>query len=210
MYLRLKLSTGSHHFLDTQAWTAPSERVKSLLPANNGNYAKRKMFLDSNHRHLIWNWKSWWLKCCTAYTKALVSWMGAALLLSRDRSENGSIFGLCWTHLCDVALRGVTLPSSLSSSASTPVLSVNSFTLTAGRGCVVVKSPWVPQLKDTTKDTLEVSVHGSGGAFNRWWLHLSKCWLAPLPWKWNHVKVQNRKQNKLFSLCGTFAASLSL
>lgn len=43
----------------------------------------------------------------------------------------------------------VTLPSSLSSRASTPVLSVNSFTLTAGRGCVVVKSPWVPQLKDT-------------------------------------------------------------
>lgn len=55
------------------------------------------------------------------------------------------------------ANRSVTLPSSLSSSASTPVLSVNSFTLTAGRGCVVVKSPWVPQLKDTTKDTPEVS-----------------------------------------------------
>lgn len=40
-----------------------------------------------------------------------------------------------------------TRPSSLSSSANTPVLSVNSFTLTAGSGCVVVKSPWVPQLK---------------------------------------------------------------
>lgn len=55
----------------------------------------------------------------------------------------------------------VTLPSSLSSSASTPVLSVNSFTLTAGRGCVVVKSPWVPQLKDTTQVTPEVSFHDS-------------------------------------------------
>ena len=55
----------------------------------------------------------------------------------------------------------VTRPSSLSSSASTPVLSVNSFTLTAGRGCVVVKSPWVPQLKDKTKDTPEVSFHDS-------------------------------------------------
>lgn len=41
------------------------------------------------------------------------------------------------------------------------MLSVNSFTLTAGRGCVVVKSPWVPQLKHTTQDTPEVSFHGS-------------------------------------------------
>lgn len=41
----------------------------------------------------------------------------------------------------------VTRPSSLSSRARTPVLSVKSFTLTAGRGCVVVKSPWVPQLR---------------------------------------------------------------
>lgn len=40
----------------------------------------------------------------------------------------------------------LTLPSSLSSRASTPVLSVNSFTFTAGSACVVVKSPWVPQL----------------------------------------------------------------
>lgn len=40
----------------------------------------------------------------------------------------------------------LTFPSSLSSRASTPVLSVNSFTFTAGNGWVVVKSPWVPQL----------------------------------------------------------------
>lgn len=40
----------------------------------------------------------------------------------------------------------LTFPSSLSSRAKTPVLSVNSFTLTAGNGWVVVKSPWVPQL----------------------------------------------------------------
>lgn len=40
----------------------------------------------------------------------------------------------------------LTFPSSLSSRANTPVLSVNSFTFTAGNGWVVVKSPWVPQL----------------------------------------------------------------
>ncbi len=44
----------------------------------------------------------------------------------------------------------VTRPSSLSSRAKTPVLSVKSFTLTAGRGCVEVKSPWVPQLRTHT------------------------------------------------------------
>lgn len=157
------------------------------------------MFLDSNHRSLMWNCKSWWLKCCTANTKALLSSMGAALLLSWDRRENGSILGLCWTHLCNVALRGVTLPSSLSSSASTPVLSVNSFTLTAGRGCVVVKSPWVPQLKDTTKDTPEVSIHGSGKV-----AHLTGDYSisasadSPLPWQWKHGKVQNLKQKQAF------------
>lgn len=41
-----------------------------------------------------------------------------------------------------VALWGrLTRPSSLSSRARTPVLSVNSLTLTTGSGCVVVKSP---------------------------------------------------------------------
>lgn len=155
------------------------------------------MFLDSNHRSLAWNCKTWWLKCCTANTKALVSWMGAALLLSWDRRENGSILGLCWTHLCNVALRGVTLPSSLSSSASTPVLSVNSFTLTAGRGCVVVKSPWVPQLKDTTKDTPQVSIHGSGKV-----AHLTGDYSisasadSPLPESMGKSKTWDR--NKLF------------
>lgn len=44
----------------------------------------------------------------------------------------------------------LTLPSSLSSRANTPVLSVNSFTFTAGSGWVVVKSPWVPQLHTNT------------------------------------------------------------
>ena len=43
-----------------------------------------------------------------------------------------------------------TFPSSLSSRANTPVLSVNSFTFTAGNGWVVVKSPWVPQLHTHT------------------------------------------------------------
>lgn len=72
---------------------------------------------------------------------------------------------LRWVFLCPGRNKtSVTRPSSLSSSASTPVLSVNSFTLTAGRGCVVVKSPWVPQLKDTTKDTPEVSFHDSMAA----------------------------------------------
>lgn len=47
-----------------------------------------------------------------------------------------------------------TLPSSLSSSARTPVLSVKSFTFTAGNGWVVVKSPWVPQLhRNETENT---------------------------------------------------------
>lgn len=40
----------------------------------------------------------------------------------------------------------LTRPSSLSSKARTPVLSVNSFTFTAGSAWVVEKSPWVPQL----------------------------------------------------------------
>lgn len=44
-----------------------------ISPSSYGNYAKRKMFLDSNHRRLAWNCKSWWLKCCMANTKALVS-----------------------------------------------------------------------------------------------------------------------------------------
>lgn len=35
----------------------------------------------------------------------------------------------------------LTRPSSLSSRARTPVVSVNSLTLTTGSGCVVVKSP---------------------------------------------------------------------
>lgn len=103
------------------------------------------------------------------------------------------LFG-CTENICViVAVRGVTLPSSLSSSASTPVLSVNSFTLTAGRGCVVVKSPWVPQLKDTTKDTPEVSFHNSGRAehltgedslSSEHWLSFNlamKAWKSPKP-----------------------------
>lgn len=44
----------------------------------------------------------------------------------------------------------LTRPSSLSSRARTPVLSVKSFTLTDGSGWVVVKSPWVPHLKNTS------------------------------------------------------------
>lgn len=95
------------------SWThkykqSPTERVKSLLSAKNGNYAKRKMFLDSNHRRLTWNYKSCWLKRCVANTKALVSWMGAALLLSPDRSENGCILG-CAEHIC-VMLHSEALP----------------------------------------------------------------------------------------------------
>lgn len=98
-----------------------------------------------------------------------------------------------------VALRGVTLPSSLSSSASTPVLSVNSFTLTAGRGCVVVKSPWVPQLKDTTKDTPEVSFHNSGRAECLTGKDsLSSNTDSALTWQWKHAKVLNLHRNWLF------------
>lgn len=95
-----------------------------------------------------------------------------------------------------VALIGVTLPSSLSSSASTPVLSVNSFTLTAGRGCVVVKSPWVPQLKDTTKDTPEVSFHNSGRAERLTGKYsLQQHWLS-----FNHAKILKLHRNWLFFL----------
>lgn len=43
--------------------------------------------------------------------------------------------------------RNVTLPISLSSSASIPGFSVYNFTLTTGNGCVVVKSPWVSHLQ---------------------------------------------------------------
>lgn len=83
----------------------------------------------------------------------------------------------------------VTLPSSLSSSASTPVLSVNSFTLTPGRGWVVVKSPWVPHLKDTTNDTPEVGFHDSAATHSdpRQRLHLQQpsnsLYLAINVWK---------------------------
>lgn len=45
--------------------------------------------------------------------------------------------------------RNVTLPISLSSSASMPGFSVYNFTLTTGSGCVVVKSPWVSHLRET-------------------------------------------------------------
>lgn len=48
--------------------------------------------------------------------------------------------------LCRSPKGALTRPSSLSSRARTPVLSVKSFTLTAGSACVVEKSPWVPQL----------------------------------------------------------------
>lgn len=49
-----------------------------------------------------------------------------------------------WSSLWQGAL---TRPSSLSSKARTPVLSVNNFTFTAGSAWVVEKSPWVPQLQ---------------------------------------------------------------
>lgn len=51
----------------------------------------------------------------------------------------------------------LTFPSSLSSRAKTPVLSVNSFTLTAGNGWVVVKSPCVPHLMGRQRDFSSVS-----------------------------------------------------
>lgn len=50
----------------------------------------------------------------------------------------------------------LTFPSSLSSRAKTPVLSVNSFTLTAGNGWVVVKSPCVPHLMGRQREIFAV------------------------------------------------------
>ena len=47
----------------------------------------------------------------------------------------------------------ITFPNSLSSSDNMPGFSVYSFTLTAGRGCVVEKSPWVSHLKATLTDS---------------------------------------------------------
>lgn len=56
---------------------------------------------------------------------------------------------------CTRSVKGaLTRPSSLSSKARTPVLSVNSFTFTAGSAWVVEKSPWVPQLWTEWKNSV--------------------------------------------------------
>lgn len=57
------------------------------------------------------------------------------------KQRAGTLLYLVYKYLNFVNVITLTLPSSLSSSARTPVLSVKSFTLTTGRGWVVVKSP---------------------------------------------------------------------
>ena len=67
------------------------------------------------------------------------------------RSWSGQLLGTVMRcHSGDLEDRGVgrriTFPISLSSRANMPWLSVYSFTLTTGSGCVVVKSPCVSHL----------------------------------------------------------------
>lgn len=80
-----------------------------------------------------------------------------------QKPSNSGVIGSCCWFIRTV----VTFPSSLSSSANTPVFSVNSLTLTAGKGCVVVKSPCVPQLELHAKGRKKMAqLHTAGKSSN--------------------------------------------
>lgn len=79
--------------------------------------------------------------------------------LGQRRGRHTAALGLVLASSSPLIMMFLTFPSSLSSRANTPVFSVNSFTLTAGRGWVVVKSPWVPQLKARTRADEAAATH---------------------------------------------------